>query len=95
MSQLKHNARVALRRAIKQGTDEEKRLAAIEFCYAHNIDPHWRWPVWPKLNPDPWNGGKPLDISLYSVTQWEQNLRRAVADPHFLSDNRGGPHETS
>ncbi len=83
MTQRQHDTRVALRWAIKRGTEEEKRLAAIEFCYAHNIDPHYRWAVWPKFTPDYHDFDKPLDMSLYSVTQWEQNLRRAAADPDF------------
>lgn len=74
----KHDTRVALRRAIAvHGVGaNQTRLAAIEFCHARNIDPHWRHAVYPKFEPDFTDWSKPADIDVYSVTQWQQVVER-------------------
>lgn len=82
MTQRQHNARVALRRAVAIfGTEaDDTRLAAIQFCYAHHIEPHWRYAVWPKISPPTKmdEAIKPMDVPV--EYEWQRVLRRFVAD---------------
>lgn len=78
MNQRQHDTRVALRRAIKIfGPDAtDTRVAAISFCYAHNIDPHFRYAVWPKFEPILDDGDKPLDLDMYTEFEWQRIVKR-------------------
>ncbi len=83
MTQRQHDTRVALRKAIHvHGTEaNETRLAAIEFCYAHNIDPHWRTAVWNQTAvPTPENWDTPVNEAVRAVYEWERIVKRFVKD---------------
>lgn len=54
----------------------ETRLAAIEACYAHGMDPHFRYASWPTLEPMEHDWNTPLDIAVYSETEWQRLIKR-------------------
>jgi hypothetical protein len=83
MTQRQHDTKVALRRAIAvSGADsDETRRAAIEVCYAHNIDPHFRYAIWPDWTMPPkqdWD--KPVSGAVNSEAEWERVVRRFQTD---------------
>jgi hypothetical protein len=83
MTQRQPDARVALRRAIAIFGPEadDTRVAAISFCYAHGIDPHWRRAVHPKFEPNFRDFDKPLDIDKsHAVSGWQDAIKRFVND---------------
>lgn len=83
MTQRQHNARVALCRAIAIfGLEaDDTRLAAIQFCYAHNIEPHWKYAVWPTFTESPGLTNEPIKPADVPIEyEWQRVLRRFAAD---------------
>lgn len=83
MTQRQHDARVTLRRAIKifGAESDDTRLAAIQFCYAHQIEPHFRYALYQRVSPIPENDTlKPVSVDVNSEAEWERVLRRFIAD---------------
>jgi hypothetical protein len=81
MTQRQHDTRVALRRAVAIfGTEsDDTRVAAIQFCYAHGIDPHWRYPLQTMIDPNP--PGPIVRPTVPPVEEeWQRVLKRFVAD---------------
>ncbi len=86
--QRRHDTRVALRRAVAIFGPEtdDTRLAAIQFCYAHEIEPHWRYAVWPRIVEPPKmdEAIKPFDVPV--EYEWQRVLRRFIADKQSLTE---------
>lgn len=85
MTQRQHDTRVALRRAVAIfGTEaDDTRTAAVQFCYAHNIDPYWKTPI---QRPISWQPpadyyDKPDDKNY--TEQWEDIVAQAATDRSF------------
>lgn len=82
MNQREYNALSRLRWAIKRGTEDDRRTAAIDYCWARGYNPHFRYAVWPKFQPFDHDWNRPLDIEVYSETEWQRLVRRVAAEQH-------------
>lgn len=81
MTQRQHDARVNLRRAVKIfGMEaDDTRIAAVQFCYAHGVEPYFRYPIHLMVNPNPEEMLKPVSDDAHSEAEWQRVLRRFVA----------------
>jgi hypothetical protein len=78
----KQKATQNLHRALKIfGPDaHDTKVAAIECCHAHGLDPYYRYALWPKVSPELGLGlavEGPLTIE--SVEEWQRMIGRARA----------------
>lgn len=77
MTKRQHDTRVALRRALHifGPNAKDTEVAAIQFCYSRNIDPHFRYPLGMTVNPTIHDYDKPAPIEAYSETEWQRVVR--------------------
>jgi len=82
VTQRQHDARMNLRRAVAIFGPEadDTRIAAIQFCHARNIDPHFRYAAWPKLTGKPTNEPMIEPAAVGSIAEWQRVVAEFVAE---------------
>lgn len=75
----KHKTVQDLRRAIHIFGPEgyDTKIAAIQCCHAHGLDPYYRHAQWPKVSPELGLGLTVAEpIAIESIEEWQRMIRR-------------------
>ncbi len=80
MSEWRHDTRVALRRAVAESGEDssETKLAALQFCTAHGIEPYWRYAVWSAFRPGYLGDAMDKPVEPHFEEEWQRVLRRFI-----------------
>lgn len=54
----------------------DTKIAAIQACHAYEMDPYYRYAVWPKFEPMALSGAVAGPATIESIEEWQRMIRR-------------------